>query len=224
MGEEKYKKVLTIVLVIIIVAIVGLLGYFAYDYINAFITSKNASEFVDDYEKDIPLTVVKNNENDQEGRNSTEGEENNSETGTYSRNRGISTYPGSSLSVLGTISIPKTNCKYAIFQEQTQTALNRGVSMLYGVGLNQQGNTVIIGHNYRNGQFFSNNKRLEEGDKIYITDYNGTKLSYTIYEIFRATPEDASFYTRDTEGNIEITLSTCTDDNKERLIILARAD
>lgn len=91
-------------------------------------------------------------------------------------------------------------------------------------GINQPGNTVIIGHNYRNGQFFSNNKRLEEGDKIYITDYNGTKLSYTIYDTFQTTPEDASFYTRNTDGDIEITLSTCTDDNKERLIILARAD
>lgn len=215
MGEEKYRKILTIILGVIIVAIIGILIYFAYDFINAYITSKNASEFVDDYEKDIPLTVVKNDENTDDS-----GEDN--ESGTY--NRRISTYPGTSLSVLGTISIPRTNCKYAIFLEQTQTALNRGVSMLYGAGLNQVGNTVIIGHNYRNGQFFSNNKNLEIGDKIYITDYTGTKLGYTIYNKFETTPDNASFYTRNTDGAIEITLSTCTNDNKARLIIFARAD
>ena len=219
MGEEKYKKVLTIILAVIIIAIVALLIYFAYDYINAYITTKNASEFVDDYEKDVPLTVVKNDENEEEST-----EEENNENGTYSGNRRISTYPGTSLSVLGTINIPKTNVKYAVFLEQTQTALNRGVSVLYGAGLNQVGNTVIIGHNYRNGQFFSNNKRLEIGDKIYITDYTGTKLSYTIYNKFETSPEDASFYTRNTDGAVEITLSTCTDDNKARVIILARAD
>lgn len=221
MEEEKYKKVLTIILAVIIIAIVGLLGYFVYDYINAFITSKNASEFVDEYEKDIPLTIVKSENNEE---NSGEEENNSNNDTNVSGSKKTSNYLGTDLTVLGTISIPRTNCKYAVFQEQTQYALNRGVSMLYGVGLNQPGNTVIIGHNYRNGQFFSNNKRLDVGDKIYITDYNGTKLSYTIYEIFQATPEDASFYTRNTNGDIEITLSTCTDDNKERLIILARAD
>ena len=222
MREEKYRKILSIILGVIIVAIVGLLIYFAYDFINGYITSKNASEFVDDYEKDIPLTVVKNDQNDETEESQTDNE--NSGNGTYGANRRISTYPGTSLSVLGTISIPRTNCKYAIFLEQTQTALNKGVSMLYGVGLNQVGNTVIIGHNYRNGQFFSNNKNLDIGDKIYITDYTGTKLGYTIYNIFETTPDDASFYTRNTDGAVEITLSTCTNDNKARLIIFARAD
>lgn len=128
MGEEKYKKVLTIVLIVIIIAIVGLLGYFVYDYINAFITSKNASQFVDDFEKDIPITVVKTDKNEE----GSDEEEENSANSNGNGNKTISTYPGTSLSVLGTITIPKTNCKYAIFQEQTQYALNRGVSMLYG--------------------------------------------------------------------------------------------
>ena len=52
--------------------------------------------------------------------------------------------------------------------------------MLYGAGINQAGNTVIIGHNYRNGLFFSNNKKLNNGDKIYITDNNKNKLDKKI--------------------------------------------
>ena len=38
-------------------------------------------------------------------------------------------------------------------------ALETSVVVLYGVGLNQPGNTTIAGHNYRNGLFFSNNKK-----------------------------------------------------------------
>ena len=81
-----------------------------------------------------------------------------------------------------------------------------------------------MGHNYRNGLFFSNNKKLEVGDKIYITDLDGKKLTYTIYNKYETTPEDAEYMTRNTNGATEISLSTCTDDSKARLIIWAKAD
>ena len=67
-------------------------------------------------------------------------------------------------------------------------------------------------------------KKLNNGDKIYVTDYTGKKVTYTIYNKFETTPEDTSFYQRDTNGNPEITLSTCTDDSSARLIIFAKAD
>lgn len=88
--------------------------------------------------------------------------------------------------------------------------------------LNEVGNVVIAGHNYRNGVFFSNNKKLSKGDKIYITDLNKNRVAYTIYNIFETTDSDASFYNRDTNGKREITLKTCTDDSQRRLIIEAR--
>ena len=68
------------------------------------------------------------------------------------------------------------------------------------------------------------NKKLSNGDKIYITDLNGTKLSYTIYNIFQTEENDTSFYNRDTDGKREITLYSCTDDLAGRLIVQARAD
>ena len=86
------------------------------------------------------------------------------------------------------------------------------------------GNTTISGHNYRNGTFFSNNKKLNIGDKIYITDLEGKRLTYTIYDKFEVEENDADYMVRDTQGAIEISLSTCTDDSSARLIILARAD
>ena len=94
-------------------------------------------------------------------------------------------------------------------------------------GLNHVGNTVIVGHNYRNRLFFSRNKNLNIGDKIIIKDCTGLEITYTIFNKFTANKDDASFYQRETNGKREITLSTCTDQGTktgERLIICARED
>ena len=132
------------------------------------------------------------------------------------------TYKG--FNVVGTIEIPAIDIEYPILQKVSKSSLETSVAMLYGAGINQVGNTVIIGHNYRNGLFFSNNKRLNNGDKIYVTDNSKNRLTYTIYNKFETTPEDASFYSRDTAGKPEITLSTCNDDSSKRLIIFASAE
>ena len=50
----------------------------------------------------------------------------------------------------------------------------------------------------------------------------GYFVDYEIYDMFETTPEDTEFMTRDTEGRREISLSTCTDDVQQRLIVLAR--
>ena len=86
------------------------------------------------------------------------------------------------------------------------------------------GNTVIVGHNYRNNLFFSNNKKLANGDKIYITDNSGNRIAYTIYNMYTTDPEDFDYAERNTNGKREISLSTCTDDVKQRLIIWAKED
>ena len=82
-----------------------------------------------------------------------------------------------------------------------------------------------MGHNYRNGMFFSDNKKLSNGDKIYITDLNGNRVTYNIYNVFQTSVNDTSFYNRDTDGAMEVTLSTCTDaSDDQRVIVEARAE
>ena len=128
--------------------------------------------------------------------------------------------------MIGYIELEKTNIEYPILLDVSPGALETSVGVMYPSNptLNQPGNVVIIGHNYRNGLFFSNNKKLSIGDKIYVTDNDGNKIEYTIYNKFETTPEDTSFYQRDTAGKPELTLSTCTDDSKARLIIFARPE
>lgn len=222
MFESKYSKVLTIILVIVIIAIVGLLGFLGYDYYQNYVVTKDASEFVDTFQGEVSdgeseeNTVADNNTND---TNPFDQIKDTTGTGGSNTKR---TYKG--FGMLGTMEIPATNFKYPILEKVTKKSIETAVAFLYGSGLNQPGNSVIIGHNYRNGLFFSNNKKLKIGDKIYITDNNGTKLTYTIYNKFETTPEDTSFYQRDTAGKAEVTLSTCTDDSKARLIICAKAE
>ena len=85
------------------------------------------------------------------------------------------------------------------------------------------GNIVIVGHNYRNGMFFSNLKKVSTGDKIRITDMKGQTLVYTVYEKYETTPEDVAYITRNVGDNIEITLVTCTDDSSARIIVKVKA-
>ena len=133
--------------------------------------------------------------------------------------------------IIGVIEIPKIDLKSNILNETTKRALEIAITKIYTVnGLNKPGNTVLYGHNYRNSLFFSRNDELENGDKIYITDAEGKRIKYTIYNIFETTSTDTSFYIRTaemTEGKAEVTLSTCTDDagtTDRRLIILAKED
>ena len=89
-------------------------------------------------------------------------------------------------------------------------------------GINEPGNTTILGHNYRSNLFFSKNHTLKVGDKIYIKDNTGREVEYTIYRGFSTNPNDATYMRRDTKGETEVSLSTCSDDSQKRYVVLAR--
>ena len=219
MFESKYSKVLTVILIIVIIAIVGLLGFLGYDYYKKYMITKDTEGFVDNFQGEVSDQDAGDDQIASTDENPLDKiQDTNASTSSTTK----ITYKG--FGVLGTMEIPATNFKYPVLEKVTKKSIETAVAFLYGSGLNEPGNTVIIGHNYRNGLFFSNNKKLNIGDKIYITDNSGKKLTYTIYNKFETTPEDTSFYQRDTGGVPEVTLSTCTDDSKARLIIFAKAE
>ena len=225
MFESKYGKILTVLLIVVIVAIIGLLIYLGYDYYEKYFITKDTAEFVDSFGSENTNTTNQvNKDNDTNSNideNALDGIQSSDNSGTSNTSK-RKTYKG--FNVVGTIESPKTNLKYPILEKVTKSSIETAVAVMYGPGPNQVGNTTIMGHNYRNGLFFSNNKKLEVGDKIYITDLDGKKLTYTIYNKYETTPEDAEYMTRNTNGAIEVSLSTCTDDSKARLIIWAKAD
>ena len=224
-----YSKALTVILIMIIVAVIGLLAYLGFDYYSKYRTNKDGEAFVDSLTDGITVDAPESsdentvNPNSPENIITTQTETNSVDTtsgGTTTKKRPM--YKG--FYTLGSIEIPKTNVKYPILEKVTKRSLETAVAVVWpeNATLNKPGNVVIVGHNYRNGVFFSDNKKLSKGDKIYITDLEKNRVAYTIYNIFEASDTDTKFYNRDTDGKREITLSTCTDDSSARLIIEAR--
>lgn len=211
------RRFFSILLVVISIVVIGLVGYLAYDYISNYLIAKDAAKTVDEFENQIIVVAVDDENTVDEVTNTTvETPSNNNNTNKTSTVK----YKG--YNVIGTIQIPKTKVKYPIVDDISTDAMDRAIVMLYGPGLNQIGNTVIAGHNYRNGGFFGNNKKLELGDKIYITDAYGNKVEYTITNKYLTTDTDFEYASRDTQGKREISLSTCTSDASKRLVIWAK--
>ena len=227
-----YSKTLTVILILIIIAVIALLTYLGYDYYSRYRTNKDGEAYVDSFTNGITLdtpvgdtnasietpTDITTNTTDENLTTDLTTEDNSSTSSTKKR----PTYKG--FYTLGSIEIPKTGVKYPILDRVTRRSLETSVAVVWpeNAELNKPGNVVIVGHNYRNGVFFSNNKKLSKGDKIYITDLNKKRIAYTIYNIFEASDSDTKFYNRNTDGKREITLSTCTDDSRARLIVEAR--
>jgi sortase A len=99
---------------------------------------------------------------------------------------------------------------------------------LAGTGFpwDKEANVYLAGHRLgypRTPSFlaFFDLNNLEKGDKIYITDANGTKYTYEVFKQFTVSPTDLSVTDTEPGKNI-LTLQTCTlPDYSQRLIVQA---
>ncbi len=227
MFNSKYSKTLTVILIIVIIAIVGLLIYFGIDVYRKYYIQQASGDAVENFQDEvnrIATLPVENTILNDVGpsvdlntlyQNTTS---NDTTGGAHVQYMGYD--------MIGTIEIPATDIEYPIIADYDASinSLNVAIVKLYPgtIALNEVGNTVFAGHNYRNGTFFSNNKRLENGDKIYITGTDGQRVEYEVYNKYETSTSDSDYMNRDTDGKREISLTTCTDDTKRRLIIWAR--
>ncbi len=219
MDDSKYSKVLTIVLVVIIIAILLVLGFWGYSVFKKYNDKTEQKEVANNFTTNVTKgNKIENTADYSNAVNPYDSIQTVAPAGTNS----TQTYKG--FIMVGRIEIPKTKVDLPVLAEVTKKSIETSVAVLYGPGLNKVGNTVIVGHNYRNGTFFSDNAKITNGDKIYITDTDGNRVTYIVYNTYTTTPEDADYYTRDTHGAMEISLSTCTDDSQGRIIIWARAE
>lgn len=133
---------------------------------------------------------------------------------------------GTEYYTIGQIDIPTIDCHYPILASDTEnfdTLLKIAPVKFHGANPNEVGNFCIVGHNYRNSQFFSKVPRLENGDIIQITDTFGEVVQYEVYDKFIVKNTDTSCTSQQTEGRREITLITCTNaSNDDRVIVKAR--
>ena len=102
------------------------------------------------------------------------------------------------VSIIGTIKIPMLDISYPIFSEYSEELLKISVCKFYGSNLNTIGNFCIIGHNYNNGDFFSDLYKLNINDVINIYDINSNFVSYFIYDIYEVNADDLSYLDQNT--------------------------
>lgn len=123
--------------------------------------------------------------------------------------------------VIGKLEVPKIDLITYILPETNKETLNKSVTKLCGPKVNGVGNLCITGHNYHKDNMFGDLKEVEVNDRIYLTDNNGNKIEYGVYEIYKVYPEEVECLSQDTKGEREVTLITCTTGAVKRLIIKA---
>ena len=138
----------------------------------------------------------------------------------YQKAEVIKTYNG--YKVTAKLEIPAIDLKTYVLENYSTNALNVSVTKFWGAEPNQEGNFCIAGHNFIRKNMFRNLKKLKNGDKLYILDNKIGKVEYEIYNIFKVDPKDTSCLSQETNGKKEVTLITCTNDSKKRIIVKAK--
>ena len=124
--------------------------------------------------------------------------------------------------VIALIRISKLNILYPVIANTTMENLKVAPTRLVGGEPNEVGNFCIIGHNMRNNEQFSNLKKLEKNDIVEILNTDGTKIQYSVYDTYTVKEDDLSCTSQDTNGKREVTLITCTNNKKKRLVVKCR--
>ena len=232
MVDRKYNNILTGVLVVVVLAIIGVLGFYGYQTFKEYGQQKDAKAVVDEFESNLNKP---NNNAPVPGATQDQGNTNNGgsfdlgeiKTEQPTTNKGnkkvkIATTTFKGFTVAGKIEIPKIGVNYPVLARASASAMELSVCLAYGPGLNEVGNNVIMGHNYRNRLFFSKLHKVANGDSVFVTDTSGNKVEYIVYNVYTTGPDDFDYANRDTAGKREISLQTCTDDVQKRLIVWAR--
>ncbi len=221
----KYNKILTIVITISILILISVGVFWGYDVYKRHKINQETGDAVNEFDENVTRTSIKGSgEGNLVENTNLDFDENLVSASNEVRDPRIATVTYKGYTMLGKIEIPAIQLNLPVLDRATASSMEVSVGVAYGPGLNQVGNTVIMGHNYRNGTFFANLYKLKLGDLIYITDNSGTKIKYTIYNMYETPASDFSYASRDTAGKREISLSTCTDDVQNRIIIWAKED
>ena len=232
---KKKKKMYKLNFVISIILIVVLFSFYAYAEYD-----RNKNE---DISQDILASMQNENEEDKttinveddvwvialDGKESTIDAynaavaEQESKKGKNKKLTGTYTAPnGKTYNTVGTVDIPTLDVSYPILSETTDDLLKVSVCKFWGSNPNEVGNLCIAGHNYRNNRFFSKVPNLKTGDIIEITDLNNKKFKYSIYDNYTVDPRDVSCTSQLTNGKKIVTLITCTNDSKQRVVVKAK--
>ena len=202
-------KIYKTIFIVLLISAIIILAMIIYKYGSNQINEKESREFVEAF-SNIDFTNTESTENQEEQvQKQIELE-----------------YKG--YKVIGIVKIDKIGIEYPILEienidpESAKVPMKLSIIKYWGENVNDYGNLSIAGHNNKDGTMFGKTKKLKIGDIVELTDLTGQTIQYSIYDIFVTDPNDVSILLPKDEQIREVTLITCTNGNKERLILKAK--
>ena len=119
------------------------------------------------------------------------------------------------------LSYPKLGIDYPVLSNESDKLLKVSLCKYWGPQPNEIGNYCIVGHNYKSGRMFGKLSMASNGDEVTLKSKNKS-VTYKVYNMYKVEPTDVSCTSQLTNGKREITLITCTNFGKQRLVVKAR--
>lgn len=132
------------------------------------------------------------------------------------QNHNIGKYKSANGKIYDTIAnlnIPSIGINYPVLSSTSEELLNVSLNKYWGANPNEVGNMVILGHNYKDGRFFSKLLNIKKGAVVQVTDLSGRTLDYKVYETGVIDPYDTGCTSQLTNGHTDVTLVTCYYEN-----------
>ena len=120
------------------------------------------------------------------------------------------------------LEIPEIELNTNVLKKYSSAGLEICASKYYGPNANEIGNYCIAGHNYNKENMFNHLIDLEIGDSIFLTDNENGIVEYAVYDMYKVKPQNIIPLSQETNEKRELTLITCVNYSRNRLIIKAR--
>lgn len=120
------------------------------------------------------------------------------------------------------LKIESLGIEYPVLSDTSEELLKISLNKIWGPNPNEVGNYCIAGHNYKSGKMLGKLKQIEIGDTFTLEDLSGKTITYEVYDKYVVEPYDVSCTTQHTGGRREVTLITCQNSGRQRLIVRAR--
>lgn len=164
------------------------------------------------------IVVILNKEDEQKHQNEIIDTKNKPkvDTATYTSTDGVK-YTTESV-----LKIPSIGIEYPVLSETSPDLLFVSINKYWGPKPNEIGNYCIVGHYYESGIMFGKLHKLKNKDIAELTDLSGRTIKYQVYDKYVVEPTDTRCTSQLTNGKKELTLITCTNYGKQRLIVKLR--
>lgn len=232
---KRKKRIYKIELFLSVFLICLLFSYYIYAEYDRNKSEEVSKEILAEIKEQVD-TTVKKDENDkivvilevpgtQEDNEDKIENQNNNQTKTNNTKIDTKTYTskdGVKYTTEAILKIPKINIEYPVLSATSDALLFVSLNKYWGPQPNEVGNYCIVGHYYENGKMFGKLHKLKNGDKAELTDLSGNTLKYQVYNKYVVEPTDTRCTSQLTDGRKELTLITCTNGGKQRLVVKLR--